>query len=330
MWAAQVDEYGPLENIIVRQVPIPSPGAGFVLVKIEAAPINVSDLLSIQGYYVRKPLPRFLGLEGTGLVIASGGGELADSLVNKRVSLAASRDGVTGTWAEYAITSAEDCFVLNDDVSTEEAASLIVNPMTVALFMTKIKEGSHKGAVQNAAASALGRMLIRWCNKENINIVNIVRRQEQADLLHALGATHVLVETEPNFRERLSQLCQELDVTVGFDPVGGESTGLLFGAIKDHGVLYVYGGLSGQPCMISPIIFIGTHKKVTGLWVTKWLETIQQSERDRVSAEVQGLIHDVLSTEYVKEFNLKTIHDAVTFYSQNKTAGKVLIRAKYE
>lgn len=329
MWAAQIDKYGA-ENIEVRQVDVPQPGPGYVLVKVEASPINVSDLMSIQGGYVQRPLPRTVGNEGTGVVVASGGGELPDSLLNKRVSFVASGEAATGVWAEYAVAAAPACFVLNDDVTTEEAASLIVNPMTVALFLAKIREGGHKGVVQHAAASALGKMLVRWCNKESIPIVNIVRRQEQAELLHAIGATHVLVETEPNFHERLSQLCQELNVTIGFDPVAGEATAELFAAIQDHGVVYVFGGLSGKPSTISPSLFISSSKRVEGLWLTRWLEPMDKSDKDKVSAEVQSLIHDILSTHYAQEFNLKTVKDAIAYYSQNKTAGKALIRMKYE
>ena len=330
MWAAQVDEYGGPEKIQVRQVPVPSPTHGQVLIKVEGAPINISDLSSIKGSYVPKPFPRTLGFEGSGLVVASGGGELADSLVNKRVSFTVSKDGSYGSWAEYTIADAPGTFVLKDDVTFEEGASLIVNPMTAALFLAKIREGGHQGVLQNAAASALGKQLIRWCNKEGIPIVNIVRRQEQADVLHSLGAAHVLVETQDDFKQRLAQICNEYNVTVAFDPVAGESTGLLFDAIKDNGVVYVYGGLSGKPSLISPMSLISTGKRVEGLWLTRWLVTLTPEQREQVGDEVQSLIHDVLKTDYVKEFNVRTVPEAVVFYSQNQSAGKVLIRGKYE
>jgi NADPH2:quinone reductase len=331
MWAAQVDEYGSPENIQVRQVPVPKPQHGEVLIKVEAAPINISDLLSINGLYVPKTPPRTLGLEGSGLVVTSGGGDLADTLVNKRVSFFYSGlEGSQGSWGEYTVVEAEETIVLKDDVSYEEGASLIVNPMTAALFMAKIREGGHHGVLQNAAASALGRQLIRWCNKEGIPIVNIVRRQEQADILHSLGATHVLVETQEGFKERLGQACAENNVTVAFDPVSGESTGLLFDAIKDNGAVYVYGALSGKPATVSPMSLISTGKKVQGLWLATWLRSLTQQQREQVGDEVQSLIHDVLKTDYVREFNIKTIHEAVAYYSQNQTAGKVLLRAKYE
>jgi len=331
MWAAQVDEYGSPDKIQVRQVPVPQPAHGQILIKVEGAPINISDLLSIQGVYVPKPLPRTLGLEGSGVVVASGGGELADSLVNKRVSFfPVSKDGSYGSWAEYTIADAQGTFVLKDDVTFEEGASLIVNPITVALFMAKIREGGHQGVLQNAAASALGKMLIRWCNKEGIPIVNIVRRQEQADVLHSLGATHVLVETQEGFKQRLAQVCSENNVTVAFDPVAGESTGLLFDAIKDNGVVYVYGALSGKASSVSPMSFISTGKRVEGLWLARWLVALTPEQREQVGDEVQSLIHDVLKTDYVREFNVKTVPEAVAFYSQNQSAGKVLIRGKYE
>lgn len=161
-----------------------------MLIKVEASTINPADRLKLAGVYFTEPLPAVLGLEGTGRVVKAEGENL-QGWVGKRVSFFQSG---AGTWGEYSIAVPSFAIPIDEDIPIESAASGLVNPLTV-IGMTDIyqKFPDGKGIIHTAAASALGRMLNKRCKRLGIPLLNIVRRQEQADLLKAEGAEHVIV-----------------------------------------------------------------------------------------------------------------------------------------
>ena len=328
MQAVITEQYGNLDSVKVVSVKVPELKEGYVLVQMENSPINVSDLLSAYGVYHSKPLPVILGLEGSGKVVESGGGPLADSLVGKRVAVAADTEVATGTWAEYALINANACMPLKDEVTFPEAASMIVNPMTVALFMAKIREGNDQAIMQNAASSALGKMFIKWCNEEGVKSINLVRRGEQVEELRNLGAELVYDTSDPNWKEQVRQKCRELKVKVAFDAVGGVMTNDMMELLEPEGIVYNYGALSGENCQAFPMHLIGADKSLRGLWLTKWLSTLTGEQKMQVSEEVQQKIKGVLKTEYSKEVHLGQLADALKEYDSRKTNNKILIRTK--
>jgi len=177
MKAIFIEKFGEIP--IVKEIPIPHPGPNEVLIKVEAAPINPLDLAFMRGASERKPsLPCQLGYEGAGLVVGSGGDKFSSSLVGKRVCFF-SPPGQPSTWAQYIVTKALGCFPLGESVSFEIGASGIINPVTAVAFLEIVKEGKHKAVVQTAAASQLGRMMIKVLKKEGIKTINIVRKAEQ-------------------------------------------------------------------------------------------------------------------------------------------------------
>ena len=129
---------------------------GEVLIKVETSTINPSDYHIAIGHYGPGTAPFILGYEGSGTVLKSGGGEQAEFLINKRVAILN-----PGTWAEYNIAPATSVFPLLDSTTFEQAASLIVNPFTVVGFIEIIRQGNHKAVAINAAASAIGKIIIR-------------------------------------------------------------------------------------------------------------------------------------------------------------------------
>ena len=183
---------GAPDSLRVETRPVPRPQRGQVLVKMTAAPINPSDLMFLKGLYgVRKPLPVVPGWEGAGRVVATGDDWLSRLLLGKRVACGAPNQH-DGTWAEYMLTASARCVPLIDSIDDEAGAMLIVNPLTAWALMDTARRGGHRAFVQTAAASALGRMLLRLSLHFGVEGVHIVRREEQAELLRSLGARHVL------------------------------------------------------------------------------------------------------------------------------------------
>lgn len=161
-----------------------------------------------------------MGLEGTGHIVEAHG-EHIQEWVGKRVSFIQSD---SGSWGEYAVTNPHLCFEIDEEVSLTSAASGIVNPLTV-VGMTDIynKTPGKKGIIHTAAASALGRMLNKRCQTLGIPLLNIVRRQEQADLLKAEGATHIIV-TQGEWLPDYITLIKDHGFNVFFDALGGGPT----------------------------------------------------------------------------------------------------------
>jgi NADPH:quinone reductase-like Zn-dependent oxidoreductase len=198
--------------ITVRSIPVPRPGPGQVLIRMAAAPINPSDLGFLRGPYgFQKPLPVVPGLEGSGTVAAAGSGILPHLLVGRRVACSA-RSG--GTWAEYLTTPATFCFPLPKKLPLDQGAMLIVNPMTALAFFEIAKRDKHAAIVNNAAASALGRMILRLGHLYNIPIINIVRRQDQVELMRSLGGKYALNSSNPDFHAQLHKLSSRLKATL--------------------------------------------------------------------------------------------------------------------
>ena len=310
----------------VETVPKPEPATGEVLIRVEASPINPSDIVFLKGLYgTKKPLPAIAGLEGSGVVVSSGGGILGWSLVGKRVAFTAERGG--GTWAEFITVPAKVCVKLPQDIPFTLGCCMFCNPFTVMLFADKIREGKHQAIIQTAACSAIGKMLIRYCMQENVTTINIVRRPEQVEALRALGAIHILDSSEENFQEELKKLSVNLNATAAFDCVSGEMTGILVNNMCENSVVYVYGSLSNQPVQgINPAAIIFSNKRVEGLWLSKWIKGKNLLSLWNLSNKVVGMLSTSLRTDVSREFRIEEIVEALAFYKKNMSAGKVILR----
>ena len=224
---------------------IPEPGPEQVVVKVEATPINPSDLGLLlgpadmstakssgsgDGVVVTAKVPAaslpFLaarldqampvGNEGAGTVIKAGSSEAAQALMGKTVSMVGG-----AMYTQYRLLKASDCQPLPAGTTAAEGASWFVNPLT-ALGMTEtMKREGHKALVHTAAASNLGQMLNKICNEDGIGLVNIVRSPEQAKLLAGIGAKHIVDSSQPTFLDDLTQALVETGATIAFDAIGG-------------------------------------------------------------------------------------------------------------
>jgi NADPH:quinone reductase-like Zn-dependent oxidoreductase len=251
-----ITKTGELE-LSLAKVTIPEPGPDQVVVKIEASPINPSDLGLLVGpadmsaaktsgsgddIKVTAKVPestlRFLtarldeslpvGNEGAGTVIKAGSSEAAQALMGKTVSMIGG-----AMYAQYRLLKATDCQPLPAGTTAAEGASWFVNPLT-ALGMTEtMKREGHKALVHTAAASNLGQMLNKICLKDGIGLVNIVRSAEQARLLKDIGAKHIVDSSLPSFLEDLTTALVETGATIAFDAIGGgKLAGQILGAME--------------------------------------------------------------------------------------------------
>ena len=241
-------------EISIASVEKPVPAENEVLIKVEASPINPSDLgllisfaadldsLNVSGSgdetvakmkvhpgLMKAMTPRLdqsmkVGNEGGGVIEDAGTG--AENLIGKTVGVAGG-----AMYSQYRCVPANSCLVMDDSTTSAEAASSFVNPLTVLGFIETMKMENHTAILHTAAASNLGQMLVKVCKDDSIPLVNIVRKSEQVDLLKNLGAEHVCNTSEPDFMDSLVNALVTTGATLGFDATGGGNEGKLAGQI---------------------------------------------------------------------------------------------------
>jgi NADPH:quinone reductase len=314
---------GPL---IVKELEIPVPSKGEVLVKIAAAPVNPSDIVRIKNAHSEYDLETFIpGLEGSGTVVTAGRGILPGLWLGKRVTCS-SGHGKGGTWAEYMVTPAANCFPLSEKVSDEQGSMSLVNPLTAIAFFDIVKREGHKAIINNAAASALGRMIELLGVRKGIPVLNIVRKQEQAEALKMLGSKHVLVSSDPLFREQFEALSADLKATILFDSVCGPQFSDLISALPYGSKVVVYGNLSGEDYPVfDPRVLLGKNLKIEGFFLAN-----QAKENGIISnilnlRKVSKLMQTGMTIKINRTFPLSEGQLAVDTYLENMSAGKVLL-----
>jgi NADPH:quinone reductase len=235
---------GTLQLSLV-DVPVPEPGDGEAVIRVDAAPINPSDLwLLLAGAdlttaEIREPAgdpvltatipaptmralagrvgtPSPVGNEGAGTVIAAGSSAPAQALLGRTVAVAAG-----AMFSQYRTVAAAQCLVLPEGTPAEVGASAFVNPLTALGMIETMRREGHQGLVHTAAASNLGQMLTKLCLEEDVPLVNIVRKPEQEEILRGLGAVHVLNSTSPSFLPDLTDALGQTSATLAFDAIGG-------------------------------------------------------------------------------------------------------------
>lgn len=237
------------------QVEVPMPRPNEVVVRIEAAPINPSDLAILFGganiaRVMRDPsVPHGLmippdtasaldsprrttgsatpGTEGAGVVVATGDSPQAMALMGSKVAVVGS-----GTFAEYAIVGWGQCMELPEGLPSSAAAGGFVNPLTALGMVETMRLEGHTALIHTAAASNLGQMLVRLCAADDVPLVNVVRRPEQVALLKGLGAQYVIDTSTPNYRAELTEAVRSSGATIAFDAIGGAMTGTLLSCME--------------------------------------------------------------------------------------------------
>jgi len=252
----------------VRIADVPVPKRGEVLVRMAAAPVNPSDF----GTWMQTPKgvePKCVGNEGCGVVVASGGGLMTRNLLGKKVGILAR---ASGSYQQYvAVDAMTSVFKLDQSADVLEAASFFVNPYTAVGIIDTVKQRGASGFVHMAAASQLGQMLVKLAPSQKVTIINVVRREEQAQLLREIGAVHVVVQND-GWEQVLGDLVNELKIRVAFDCISGDTTGTLVNLMPSKSVTFLYGALSEKPASnINPMDLIYRGKKLEGWLLPAWL-----------------------------------------------------------
>jgi len=273
---------------------------------------------------LKAKFPRRGGHEGSGQVVASGGGLRAWYLLGKRV--ACIMQGDAGMWGQYVCVPAALCFVLPDDVTYEEGCSSFVNPLTALSFVQICQQRGEKSMVHTAALSALGKMLLRLCLREGIELVCVVHKTEQMNELTRLGARHVLLSTDKEFVTRLRAITTQLDCRLGFDAVAGELAGQVLAAMPNKSQVYVYGGLSNENVRgvgVVDLIFFDKH--LSGFWLSPYLNKLGIRDRLSLLRRGQQLIKTDLRTTYGATYTLKDVHLALFVLLNGMATGKIVV-----
>lgn len=356
---------GTLE-IFLESVPTPEPADDEVTIRVDATPINPSDLgLLFAGADIanatyggtparpvvtakipERAMPLFagrvdqsmpVGNEGAGLVVKAGASEAAQALLGTTVAALGG-----AMFSAYRTVKVAQCLPLHEGTTAVEGASSFVNPLTVLAMVETMRREGHTALVHTAAASNVGLMLNRVCANEKIGLVNIVRKDEQAALLKAIGARHVINASSPSFMAELTDAIAETGATLAFDAIGGgRLAGQILTAMESaiarsarsyslygsntHKQVYIYGALDLGPTEIARNF--GMTWGVGGWLLLSALyrlgPAVTQSLKERVAAEIKT----TFATQYSAEVSLAEAltPSVIAAYTKRATGEKFLI-----
>jgi len=281
----------PAAVLEYAEVARPVPGPGQILIKVRRAAVNPSDLAFVQGYYGQ---PRVAGapagFEGVGRVEAAGPGLMGRLLKGKDVAFYVTPDG-SGSWGEYAVTQASVALPLKKGVADRDAAGLIVNPVTAAAMLDLVGRG--EAFVFSAAASQLGKLVASLARDQGKRMVALVRREAPRAPLLALGAAHVLDETEAGFEDALGRVLAQETPRIFLDAVAGPASARVHAAMGTGARWVIYGKLDPDlPELLDPSEMIFRGKTVEGFWTTAWAQKTPFVKKMRVFGAAQDRFRD--------------------------------------
>ena len=356
---------GELE-LSLAKVPIPQPAEDEILVRIEATPINPSDLGLLLGpadlstakvlgagdeAVVTASIPPQLmrglagrvdqslpvGNEGAGTVVDAGSSSEARSLIGKTVAILGG-----AMYAQYRTVKAADALVLHDDATPADGASCFVNPLTALGMVETMRREGHTALVHTAAASNLGQMLNRICQKDAVALVNIVRSPEQAKLLRDAGAEYVCDSSAASFTEDLIAALKATDATIAFDATGGgrlawqilsamevaqsaKGGGFSRYGSTTHKQVYIYGGLDTRPTEL--VRSFGMAWGIGGWLLTPFLVKIGPAETQKLRQRVADELKTTFASHYTAEISLTEAlkPEIMAAYNRRATGEKYLI-----
>ncbi len=360
---SKVTPGGELELSLV-DTPIPELKADQVLVRIEGASLNPSDIgmmfgpadiaavkrsgtpdhpvltapippQALQGLAARFDVSMPVGNEGAGVVVAAGAD--AQALIGKTVA------GFGGAmYAQYKVLKAADVLQVGPDATPAQAASCFVNPLTALGMVGTMRLEGHTALVHTAAASNLGQMLQRICLKDGIDLVNVVRSPAQARILADIGAKYVVDTSAPTFLDDLNRALTETGATIAFDAIGGGPlaaqllTGMEIAAkakmggfsaygSTTHKQVYIYGGLNTAPTEL-PRTF-GMYWGLGGFLLTPFMQRVGPAEVERLRQRVADELTTTFASHYKAEISLADVlrPEIVADYARRATGEKYLI-----
>ena len=361
---SKITSDGRLE-LFLEETAVSEPAADELVVRIDAAPINPSDIglllgpadpsaIKAVGTPERPkavaviPKERLAGLrsrldvalpvgnEGAGIVINAGSD--AHSLIGRAVAALSAR----GMYAQYRTVKAADCIVLPEGTPPRVGASAFINPLTVLGMVETMRREGHKALVHTAAASNVGQMLNRVCLADGIPLVNIVRSPEQVALLRNMGAAHVLDSTSPDFRPALGRALAETGATLAFDAIGGGTmAATILAAMEEvlsaksatysrygssvHKQVYIYGVLNPGARIIEGNL--GMAWGVAGWLMTWFYQKVGPDVAKKLRDRVAAELATTFASHYTAEISLTEAlsPESIAAYTRRATGEKYLI-----
>ncbi|OBF32917.1 trans-2-enoyl-CoA reductase [Mycobacterium sp. ACS1612] len=298
-----------------------TPGPGQVSIRLEAAAINPSDLLLVQGKYLARPaLPATVGAEGVGIVDAAGSG-VDSGVVGKRMIVLPTYQ--YGTWSEQVIVAAND-IVEAPDADPLQLAMVSINPPTAHLLLERadLKVGDWVG--QTAANSAVGRLVVALAKRRGLKTLNVVRREEAAAEIRRAGGDVVLISGE-NLAADIEGALDGQQLSLVLDPLGGTLASDLLGALEFGGTAVTYGSLTGAPTGPSSAALFMKEVRFTGFWLGNWYARAPQREVVETLSHLAGLVADgELSVPIEATYHLSDYRKAFDHAQTTERGGKVL------
>ncbi|NKI15898.1 NADH oxidase [Spongiibacter sp. KMU-166] len=348
-------------TVEISETQFEEPTGKQVLVRMEAAPINPSDLgllalgadlanaeYSAGKFVADMPEPFYrgskarhglrlpVGNEGAGTVVAAGEHEMAQALIGQRVACLSG-----STYSEYTLIDAMMCLPLGN-ISAVDGASAFVNPMTALGFVENAKMEGQTAILHTVGASNLGLMLNKICQEDNIPLVNIVRKAEQAELLSGLGSKHTVNSSDKDFSKQLCDAIEATDAYYGFDPIGGgrmidtclrAMERVAVKKMTEHSrygsdqpkKMYHYGVLDMSPTILTPSY--GHGWTVSGWLLFPFLRAAGSETVERMRQRVLAGLTTTFASSYKRQVSLEEMltRDAVLEYSAMKTGEKYLV-----
>ncbi len=360
-----VTDDGHLE-LLLETEEVSAPGNDEVIVEMHASPINPSDMGMLfasadmttaeaagtsDSPVVRAKIPEAMrsyvaprvgkalacGNEGAGVVVSAGSSEAAQAIMGKTVAILGG-----AMYAKYRVIKAGQCLVMPEGTTPKEGASCFVNPLTVLGMIETMRMEGHSAIVHTAAASNLGQMLQKLCINESIDLVNIVRKSEHAELLKGLGAKCVCNSSDDDFMAQLTDAIAETGATIGFDAIGGGDMGAKIltameaAAVRGsatagrygstvHKQGYIYGSLDRSPTTFNRSF--GMAWGMGGWLMPNFLQKVGPEAAQKLRERVAMEIKTTFASQYTQEVSLQdalTV-EAVSVYSKQATGEKYLI-----
>ena len=318
----QHDEIGdPAHVLKVKDAPASPLNAGQVRVKVLATPIHPSNLLQIAGHYGVPPtLPAIPGAEGIGLVVGVSP-DVTGLQVGQRVMLAGG-----STWRQEIVAPAGAIVPLPDAGDVEQMSMLTVNPLTAHLILgtfVDLKPGDW--VLQSAANSAVGEYIVQLARQRGLKTVNLVRRDDLAPDLKALGA-EVVIKDGPDLAKRIALETDNAPISLAIDAVGGETFSRMVECLATGGTIVAYGSLTAQSPVLNSVAIIFNDVRVRGFWLSKWFQTASAQEKQAAYGQVIQLVASgALKARIDSRFSLDEIAAAVTRAAEGGRSGKVLL-----
>jgi NADPH:quinone reductase-like Zn-dependent oxidoreductase len=360
-----VKKSGVLEVSLVS-VPTPEPAADEIVIRVEATPINPSDIALLLGpvdmqtakqsgtaaspvltaNVLERALPmvasRFdqsmpVGNEGAGTVVKAGSSPAAQALMGKLVAVASG-----SMYSQYKIAKAAEALVLPNGTTAQQAASCFVNPLTALSMVEVMRREGHKALVHTAAASNLGQMLNKICQRDGVSLINIVRSAEQANILKEIGAKVVLDSTSPRFMPELIEAVGAAEATLAFDAIGGgmlasqlltameAAAAARMTSYSRYGSntfkqVYIYGSLDTNKTELTRSF--GLSWSVSGWLLTPFLQKIGSADVNRLRQRVVAELTTTFASHYTQEISLRDVAtlEVAQAYNKRATGEKYLI-----